>query len=166
MAKSLNQVQLIGNLTRDPELKYTPQGTAVCTFSIATNRAWKTDTGEDKEEADFHRVVAWRQLAEICGKLLKKGSKTFVSGRLSTRSWDAPDGQKKFMTEVVISDMILLSGGGSAPISEGQAAPSQDNFDDIPDDFAKEFEDKKEDKTSKKAAPKSQKDENKEDIPF
>src|SRR3990167_9236710 len=133
MAKSLNQVQLIGNLTRDPELKYTPQGTAVCTFSVATNRTWKTETGESKEEADFHRVVAWRQLAEICGKLLKKGSKVFVSGRLSTRSWDEKDGQKKFMTEVVISDMILLSSAGTQGTSEAVSESAPDNFDDIPD---------------------------------
>ena len=108
MARSLNKVQLIGNLTRDPEMKFTPQGTAVCTISIATNRNWTTDTGEKKEEADFHRLVAWNKLAEICGQLLKKGRKVYVEGRLSTRSWQDKDGSTKYMTEVVLSDMILL----------------------------------------------------------
>jgi len=108
MARSLNKVQLIGNMTRDPEMKYTPAGTAVCTFGIATNRSWTTETGEKKEDADFHNIVAWNKLAEICAQLLKKGRKIYVEGRLSTRSWDGPDGVKKYRTEVVISDMIIL----------------------------------------------------------
>lgn len=108
MAKSLNKVQLIGNLTRDPELKYTPSGAAVCTFGIATNRQWTTDTGEKKDEADFHRLVAWNKLAEICGQLLKKGRKVYVEGRLQTRSWQAQDGTQRQTTEVVINDMIIL----------------------------------------------------------
>jgi single-strand DNA-binding protein len=106
--KSLNKVQLIGNLTRDPELKFTPSGSAVCTFTVATNRGWTTDTGEKKEEADFTRVVAWNKLAEICGQLLKKGRKVYVEGRLSNRSYQDKDGQTKYITEVVIVDMILL----------------------------------------------------------
>lgn len=106
--KSLNKVQLIGNLTRDPELKYTPAGTAVCTFGLATNRQWTTESGEKKDEADFHRLVAWNKLAEICAQLLKKGRKVYVEGRLSTRSWQATDGTQKSITEVVISDMIIL----------------------------------------------------------
>ena len=108
MARSLNRVQLIGNLTRDPELRYTPTGAAVCTFSLATNRSWTTDAGEKKEEADFHRVVAWNKLAEICSQFLVKGRKVYVEGRLSTRSWTAQDGQSRSTTEVVIDDMILL----------------------------------------------------------
>jgi len=108
MAKSLNRVQLIGNLTRDPELRYTPQGTAVCSFSIATNRSWTTDTGEKKDEVEFHRIVAWAKLAEICSQFLTKGRKAFVEGRLTTRSWTAQDGTQKQTTEIVISDMILL----------------------------------------------------------
>ena len=106
--KSLNKVQLIGNLTKDPELKYTPTGVAVATFTVATNRSWTTDTGEKKDEADFNRVVAWNKLAEICGQLLKKGRKVYVEGRLSTRSYQDKDGQTRYVTEVVISDMILL----------------------------------------------------------
>ncbi len=108
MARSLNRVQLIGNLTRDPELRYTPSGAAVCSFSIATNRAWTTDSGEKKEDAEFHRIVSWNKLAEICSQFLTKGRKVFVEGRLSTRSWTAQDGTQKQTTEVIISDMILL----------------------------------------------------------
>ncbi len=108
MARSLNKVELIGNLTRDPELRYTPQGTAVCTFGLATNRSWVTDSGEKKEEADFHRLVAWNKLAELCSQLLAKGRKIYVEGRLSNRSWTAQDGQQKNITEIVINDMIIL----------------------------------------------------------
>jgi len=116
--KSLNKVQLIGNLTRDPELKYTPTGAAVATISLATNRSWTTDTGEKKEEADFHRLVAWNKLAEICGQLLKKGRKIYVEGRLSTRSWQDKDGSTKYMTEVILSDMILLDSKGAGESNE------------------------------------------------
>ncbi len=132
--KSLNKVQLIGNLTRDPELKYTPTGAAVCTISIATNRNWTTDTGEKKEEADFHRLVAWNKLAEICGQLLKKGRKVYVEGRLSTRSWQDKDGQTKYMTEVVLSDMILLDSKGTGEsMSSGQDEFNvPDNLDEVP----------------------------------
>jgi len=108
MAKSLNKVQLIGNLTRDPELRYTPSGTAVVSFSIATNRSWTTDTGEKKDEVDFHRIVAWNKLAELCSQFLVKGRKVYVEGRLTTRSWAAQDGTQKQTTEIIINDMILL----------------------------------------------------------
>jgi len=99
---------LIGNLTRDPEMRYTPQGNAVASFVIATNREWVT-SGERKQAADFHNVVAWNKLAEICGQLLKKGTKVFVEGRLQTRTWQDPQGSKKYKTEIVIDDMIILS---------------------------------------------------------
>lgn len=99
---------LIGNLTRDPELRYTPSGTAVCSLGIATNRAWTTESGEKKEETEFHRVVAWNKLAELCSQLLAKGRKVFVEGRLQTRSWQAQDGTQKTSTEIVIDDMIVL----------------------------------------------------------
>lgn len=117
MARSLNRVQLIGNLTRDPELRYTPQGTAVCSFGIATNRSWTTESGEKKDEADFHRIVAWNKLAELCSQFLSKGKKVYVEGRLSTRNWTAQDGTQKSTTEVIISDMILLDRSG-APVEE------------------------------------------------
>src|SRR4030043_1572471 len=107
-ARSLNKVQLIGNLTRDPELRYTPQGTAVCTLGLATNRSWVTESGEKKEDTEFHRLVAWNKLAELCSQLLFKGRKLFVEGRLQTRSWTGQDGAQRQTTEIVLSDMIVL----------------------------------------------------------
>ncbi len=108
-SRSLNKVMLIGNLTRDPELRYTPQGNAVCTFGLATNRSWQpAEGGERREETEFHRIVAWNKLAELCSQLLPKGRKVFVEGRLQTRSWDSPDGQHHTSTEVVIDDMMIL----------------------------------------------------------
>jgi single-strand DNA-binding protein len=127
MARSLNKVQLIGNLTKDPELRYTPAGRAVCTFSIATNRSWTTESGEKREEADFHRIVAWGKLGELCSQFLVKGRKVYVEGRLSTRSWQAQDGQQKSITEVVIDDMILLDSKGapaSGKAEEGSEEPT------------------------------------------
>lgn len=106
--RSLNKVILIGNLTRDPELRYTPAGTAVCTFGVATNRQWTTQTGETKEETEFHRIVAWNKLGELCSQLLSKGRKVYVEGRLATHSWTGQDGTQRTTTEVVIDDMIIL----------------------------------------------------------
>ena len=107
-SRSLNKVQLIGNLTRDPELRYTPTGAAVCTIGLATNRYWTTESGEKKEETEFHRVVAWNKLAELCSQLLTKGRKVFVEGRLRTSSWQTQTGEQRNTTEIVIEDMILL----------------------------------------------------------
>lgn len=126
-SRSLNKVQLIGNLTRDPELRYTPQGTAVCTFGLATNRSWTTDTGEKREETEFHRVVSWNKLAELCSQLLFKGRKTYVEGRLQTRTWTGQDGSQRQTTEIVIEEMIILdsrqvAAESSAPV-EGTSAP-------------------------------------------
>lgn len=106
--RSLNKATLIGNLTRDPELRYTPQGTAVCTFGVATNRSWTTDSGEKREETEFHKVVAWNKLAELCSQLLTKGRKVYVEGRLSTRNWTGQDGVNHTTTEIIIEDMIVL----------------------------------------------------------
>src|SRR4030065_622005 len=102
---SLNKVLLIGNLTRDPELRYTPSGAAVCSFTVATNRSYVASDGVKKEETECTRIVSWNKLAELCSQLLSKGRKVYVEGRLSTRSWETPDGQQKTMTEVVIDDM-------------------------------------------------------------
>lgn len=107
-SRSLNKVQLIGNLTRDPELRYTPTGAAVCTMGLATNRSWTTDSGEKKEEVEFHRIVAWNKLAELCSQLCTKGRKIYVEGRLRTNTWQGQDGSSRSTTEVVIEDMILL----------------------------------------------------------
>jgi len=123
MARSLNKVMLIGNLTRDPEMRYTPQGTAVCTFGVATNRSWTLESGEKKEDVEFHNIVAWNKLAEICAQLLKKGRKVYVEGRLSTRSWQGQDGTQKQRTEVVISDMVILDKKSDFPEGGGTAVP-------------------------------------------
>ncbi|MBI4099919.1 single-stranded DNA-binding protein [Candidatus Microgenomates bacterium] len=124
-AKSLNKVMLIGNVTRDPELRYTPQGNAVCTFGLATNRSWKTEGGEIREEAEFHRLVAWNKLAELCSQLCTKGRKIYVEGRLQTRTFTGSDNAQHTITEIVIDDMILLdskfahpsAGSGQEPVA-------------------------------------------------
>lgn len=125
MARSLNRVELIGNLTRDPELRYTPQGTAVCTFGVATNRSWTTDSGEKKEDSEFHKVVAWNKLAELCSQLLTKGRKVYVEGRLANRSWTGQDGVAKTTTEIVISDMLILDSRKES-VKEDGAEESQE----------------------------------------
>lgn len=166
MARSLNKVQLIGNLTRDPELRYTPQGTAVATFSVATNRQWKTESGEMKDQAEFHRVVAWDKLAEICGKMLKKGVRVYVEGRLQTRSWQGQDGSQKQTTEIVISDMILLDSrreGSDIAVPEdfNQEAPVEKKQ----VSKAKSVKPEKEEKKEVPAGEENQ-EVNEEDIPF
>lgn len=113
-SRSLNLVQIIGNLTRDPELRYTPNGTAVCTLSLATNRSWNTgDGGQRQEETQYHRVVTWSKLAEICGKYLKKGNKAYVQGRLQTRKWQTKEGQERETTEIVADNVIILTPSGA-----------------------------------------------------
>jgi len=111
-ARSLNKVMLIGNLTRDPEMRYTNSGTPVVTFGMATNKSWKDTNGEAKELAEFHNVVAWNKMAEICQQLLAKGMKVYVEGSLNTRSWNAEDGSTRYKTEVRVEDMILLDSKG------------------------------------------------------
>ena len=136
-ARSLNKAELIGNLTRDPELRYTPQGTAVCTFGLATNRSWVTETGERKEESEFHRIVAWNKLGELCSQLLTKGRKVYVEGRLQTRTWTGQDGNQRSTTEIVIDDMIILDSRKvtEATTEEGSAAhttaPAQAPMDEM-----------------------------------
>jgi single-strand DNA-binding protein len=113
--RSLNKVMLIGNLTRDPNLRYTPNGTSVCSFGLATNRTWTPAEGGDKvEKAEFHNVVAWGKLADICGQLLHKGDKAYVDGRIQTRDWKTEDGQDRRITEIVIDNMMLLSSRSGA----------------------------------------------------
>jgi len=106
--RSINKVFLIGNLTRDPELRQTPNGQFVCTFGIATNRLWQTSNGTKQTSVEFHELVAWARLAENCHKHLKKGKLIYVEGYLKTRSWDTPEGVKKFKTEIIVQDMIML----------------------------------------------------------
>ena len=129
---NLNKAMIIGNLTRDPEVKSTPSGTSVTTFSVATNLIWTDQSGQKQEKVEFHNIVAWRKLAEICGQYLKKGSKVYIEGRLQTRDWMGQDGVKRYRTEIIAENMIMLDragassspmGGDMAPIPEEQ--PSQ-----------------------------------------
>jgi len=126
---NLNKAMLIGNLTRDPEVRTTPNGTSVTSFSIATNYVWTDTNGEKQERAEFHNIVAWRKLAEICGQYLRKGSKIYLEGRLQTRNWDDQNGNKRYITEIIADNMIMLdSKGNSAAATPSQpATPSGEN---------------------------------------
>ena len=115
MAYYLNRAQIIGNLTRDPESRQTPGGQMVASLSIATNRTWTDKSGQKQEQADFHNVVLWGKLAEIASQYLKKGRKIFIEGRMQTRDWTGEDGQKRYRTEIVAENMILLDRGEGAP---------------------------------------------------
>jgi single-strand DNA-binding protein len=132
--KSVNKVILIGNLGKDPEVKYTPQGTPVAKLTIATNERFKDKSGEWQDRTEWHNVVLWQRLAEIAGEYLKKGGKVYIEGRLQTRSWDdKTSGQKKYMTEVVASDLVLLGGRGEGGGESGggrvASASGGNNFD-------------------------------------
>lgn len=119
----LNKAQLIGRLTRDPEMRTTPTGTNVVSFGLATNFVWTDQSGQKQERVEFHNIVAWRKLAEICNQYLHKGSKVYVEGRLQTRSWDDQTGNKRYMTEIVTDNMIMLDTRGSNPAPAGNNAP-------------------------------------------
>ncbi|HEX3107040.1 MAG TPA: single-stranded DNA-binding protein [Terriglobales bacterium] len=132
--KSVNKVTLLGNLGKDPEVKFTPQGTAVAKLTLATNERYKDKEGQWQDRTEWHNVVLWQRLAEIAGEYLKKGSKVYIEGRLQTRSWeDKQTNQKKYMTEVVANDLVLLGGrgeggGDSGGYSRG-AGTGSNNFD-------------------------------------
>lgn len=121
---SLNRAQIVGNLTRDPEMRYVPSGQAVCSFSVATNRRWKDKDGNQQDQTEFHNIVAWGKLAEISNQYLKKGNKVYLEGRLQTRTWDGQDGSKKNRTEIVAENMIFLTPKG-API-QSDSVPDED----------------------------------------
>jgi single-strand DNA-binding protein len=123
----LNRAIIIGNLTRDPELRSLPSGIQVASFSVATNRVWKDKNGAKQESADFHNIVVFGRQAETTAQYLKKGSSVLVEGRMQTRSWDAQDGQKKYRTEIVADRVQFGSrgSGGGAPSSGGKAPESQ-----------------------------------------
>jgi len=124
---SLNRATVLGNCTRDPEVRQTPSGQSVCSFGVATNRTWTDAAGAKQEAADFHNVVAWGKLAEICGQYLAKGRKIYVEGRMQTRAWEGQDGAKRSTTEIIADNVILLdrTGGGASAASAGSpfAAP-------------------------------------------
>lgn len=114
----LNKVMLIGRLTRDPESKTTPQGVAVCNFSIATSRTWKDAQGNQQDRTEYHNIVAWRRLGEICAQYLAKGRQIYLEGHLETRNWEDPNGQKRYRTEIIADTMIML---GSNPAKSAGA---------------------------------------------
>lgn len=123
---NLNKAMIIGNLVRDPEVKTTPSGQSVASFSIATNFVWTDQSGQKQERPEYHNIVAWRRLAEIIGQYLKKGSKIYIEGRLQTRDWVGQDGIKKYRTEIVAENMIMLdSKGGSNNFQAPNQAPAQ-----------------------------------------
>ncbi|MCS6956432.1 MAG: single-stranded DNA-binding protein [Patescibacteria group bacterium] len=126
-SRSLNRVILVGNLTRDPELKYTPSGTPVCTFGVATNRNWTTSDGQQKEEVQYHRIIAWQKLAELCGKILTKGRKVYLEGRLTYRNYTTKDGQQRSVAEIVLDDFIVFGNGKRANETTVQTNDSNNN---------------------------------------
>jgi single-strand DNA-binding protein len=125
MAGSLNKAMVIGNLTRDPELRKTAGGQSVCSFSLATNRAYTDKEGNKKEEADYHNIVAWGRLADICSQYLVKGKKVYIDGRMQTRDWEGQDGVKKYRMEIVAENMIMLDRGG-APMGGSRSTGGND----------------------------------------
>ena len=155
---------LIGNLTRDPNLRYTPSQTPVCSFGLATNRAWTSgESGEKEERVDFHNIVAWSKLAEICAQLLHKGDKVYVEGRIQTRDWKTDDGSDRRITEIVIDNMILLGnpkGGG--------AEMNMESGEEVSEEPKKARKSKKvaEETTEQPAAAASTEEEVVDDIPF
>ncbi|MEX1061735.1 MAG: single-stranded DNA-binding protein [Patescibacteria group bacterium] len=163
MARSINKAIIIGNLTRDPEMRYTPDGQAVTSFGVATNRAWTSKDGEKKEEAEFHNLVAWGKLAEICSQILKKGRRVYVEGRLQTRSWEGKDGAQRQRTEIVIEDMVALDpkpeGGEGPAVTE---APSEEQVPVI----QVESEDKEKAKGKAKAPKEKHEEISEDEIPF
>ena len=121
----LNKVMLIGNLTRDPESRTTTSGQNVCNFGLATNLVWNDASGQKQTRAEFHNIVAWRKLAEICTQYLKKGNKVYIEGRLQTRDWEDKEGNKRKTTEVVADNMIMLGGKSGGSSSNPDARPTQ-----------------------------------------
>jgi len=132
-SRGLNKVMLIGNLGADPEMRYTPTGKAVTTFRIAVNRTWRDRaSGEQQRDTQWFNIVTWEQLAEFCSRYLSKGRFVYVEGRLQTRSWDAPDGTKRYMTEVVAQEIILLDPRPTTSTPESEFPVDAGDFDQPP----------------------------------
>lgn len=128
---NLNKAMIIGNLTRDPEARTTPSGQAVTSFSVATNLMWTNANGEKQKKTEFHNIVAWRRLGEICAQYLKKGNKVYIEGRLQTRDWEGKDGVKRTRTEIIADNMIMLDtkgGASSAMDTVGSQPSASDDF--------------------------------------
>lgn len=124
MSRGLNKVMIIGNLGRDTEMRYTPSGRPVTTFSVATTRSWTTSDGKRRKETEWFNVVAWGSLAEICNEYLTKGQQVYIEGRLQTRRWEDSEGQKHSSTEIVANEMIMLGDR-----REGQSGDQEDDND-------------------------------------
>jgi single-strand DNA-binding protein len=121
MARGVNKVILVGNLGRDPEVKYTPQGTAIAKFSLATTEKRKNKAGEWEDQTEWHNIVAWGRTAEVVGEYLKKGGSVFIEGRIHNNSWDDKEtGQKKYRTEIIVNELVLLGGGGGGGGERGE----------------------------------------------
>ncbi|MDP3997665.1 MAG: single-stranded DNA-binding protein [Candidatus Andersenbacteria bacterium] len=159
----LNKAMIIGRLTRDPETRTTPQGITVANFSVATNRVWKDNQGNQRDATEYHNIVAWRRLGEICAQYLAKGRQVYIEGHLQTRSWEGQDGKKNYRTEIVADNMIMLGNrsdnAGSAPAKPTYSAvpPAQVNMDQPTPTPAN---------VSAPAAPASDEEIRIEDIPF
>lgn len=167
--RSLNKVQLIGNLTRDPELRYTPQGTAVASFGVATNRQWTTDDGQKHDEAEFHNIVVWNKLAEIVAEFLKKGRQAYIEGRLATREWEGQDGQKRRTTEIIANEVIFLGGSPGSSREDSLEIPPELGEQPVEQESQKEEkpeEKTKDEKKSKSTEKKAEEKKEGEDIPF
>lgn len=137
MSRGLNKVMIIGHLGRDPEMRYTPSGRPVTTFSVATSRSWKTSDGEQRTETEWFNVVAWGSLAEICKQYLSKGQQVYIEGRLQTRRWEDDDGNKRTTTEIVAKEMVMLGDRRRGKDKEADE-DLQDSFSDeenIEDEF-------------------------------
>lgn len=159
---SLNKVQLIGNLTADPEIKETPSGQKVANFSIATDRTWKDSNGMKQEQVEFHRIVAWSFLAELAEKYMQKGKKIYLEGRLQTRNWDDPSWQKRYATEVVAENIILLSSPAGNQWNSDYSAPFTPSVQNSTMNEPSEVSPQK----TRKWTPKAEEDITIEDIPF
>lgn len=134
---NLNKVMIIGNLTRDPEMRNTPSGQNVASFSVATNLVWTDQSGQQQKKTEFHNIIAWRKLADICSKYLHKGSKVFIEGRLQTTDWTGQDGVKRYRTEIVTENMIMLDTKGGSSMGDGMSAPRSNSSEaviEIPDE--------------------------------
>lgn len=134
---NLNKAMLIGNLTRDPEMRNTPSGQNVASFAVATNLVWTDQSGQQQKKTEFHNIIAWRKLADICAKYLHKGSKVYIEGRLQTTDWTGQDGVKRYRTEIVAENMIMLDGkgtSGNSPLSSGQSNNNSEAVIEIPEE--------------------------------
>lgn len=134
MSRGLNKVMLIGHLGRDPEMRYTPSGRPVTSFSVATNRSWNTSDGERHSETDWFNIVTWGNLAEICKQHLSKGQQVYIEGRLQTRKWDDKEGNKHTTTEVVANEMLILGDRKGSTTEQGDDTSLQDEFDNRADE--------------------------------